>query len=119
MPDVWEEANGFDRHDPSDADLDADRDGLTNAGEWLAGTNPRDSQSVFTLRGSHAASDGFSFRYSTLTGRVYRVQARDLTALAPWSETSVTNGTGSEVEFRQPSAAGDGKLFRVKLEPAP
>ena len=119
MPDVWEEANGFDRHNPADANLDSDRDGLSNAGEWLAGTNPRDSQSVFTLRGPHAASDGFSFRYSTLTGRVYRVQARDLTALASWSETSVTNGTGSEVEFRQPSAAGDGKLFRVKLEPAP
>lgn len=119
MPDVWEAANGLDRDDPADAALDADHDGLTNFGEYLAGTDPRDPQSLFKLRSPLVTAGGFSFRYATLTGRVYRVQTRELIPLATWSESSVTNGIGGEVEFRQPAPTGGAKLFRVKLEPAP
>ncbi|MEM7540792.1 MAG: DUF5060 domain-containing protein [Pseudomonadota bacterium] len=41
MGDNFENANGFDPLDPSDAALDADGDGVSNLGEFLAGTNPR------------------------------------------------------------------------------
>lgn len=41
MPDVWEDANGLDAADPSDAFLDADGDGALNAVEYLAATDPR------------------------------------------------------------------------------
>ncbi len=40
MPDVWEDANGFDRHSAADATGDADGDGLDNRGEYVAGTDP-------------------------------------------------------------------------------
>lgn len=118
MPDVWEAANGLDRDNPSDAALDADHDGLTNFGEYQAGTDPRNPQSFFKLRSPLLTAGGFSFRYSTLTGRVYRVQTRELIPVAAWSESSVTNGTGGEIEFRQSAPLGGAKLFRVKLEPA-
>jgi hypothetical protein len=116
MADAWEEAHGFNKDDPSDAGLDADRDGLINVGEYLAGTDPNDSESVFTLRAPRVMTGTFAFRYSTLAGRLYRVQVRDLTTLAPWSEISVTNGMGSEFEFRQIAATGGAKMFRVNLE---
>lgn len=119
MPDVWEEAHRLDRFDPTDAALDADHDGLNNLGEYLAGTDPNDPQSVFKLHTASTGLDSFSFRYPTVTGRIYRVQSRPLTTPATWSETATTNGTGSEVEFLEMASNVAPKLFRVSLEFAP
>ena len=119
LPDTWEAANRLNEHDPGDALLDADGDRLSNLGEYLAGTNPNDPLSVFALRSPQFATGDFAFQFSTLTGRVYRVQARNLSAFAPWAETSVTPGTGSEIQFRQPASTDLGKMFRVRLELAP
>ncbi len=41
MPDSWELANGFNPFDSSDADGDADQDGLSNRQEAALGTDPR------------------------------------------------------------------------------
>ena len=41
MPDGWEYTYGLDARDPDDANRDADSDGLINLSEYLAGTNPR------------------------------------------------------------------------------
>ncbi|MCW5554683.1 MAG: right-handed parallel beta-helix repeat-containing protein, partial [Verrucomicrobiae bacterium] len=115
MPDIWEEAHGLDRLDPADAVLDADKDGLSNLGEYLAGTDPNDPQSVFKLHSLSAGTAGFSFRYSTVTGRLYRVQARQLNLLTPWSEISFTNGTGGEIEFMELASDSEPRVFRVRL----
>lgn len=40
MPDGWEIAHGLNPHDPRDAYLDPDNDGLTNLAELRAGTDP-------------------------------------------------------------------------------
>ena len=40
MPDDYETDNGFDPLDASDAQMDADSDGVSNVDEYLAGTNP-------------------------------------------------------------------------------
>ncbi|HEY6170243.1 MAG TPA: DUF1800 family protein, partial [Verrucomicrobiae bacterium] len=40
MPDVWEDANAFNKNSAADATQDADADGLNNREEFLAGTNP-------------------------------------------------------------------------------
>ena len=40
MPDAWEDANGLDPSDASDAPLDPDSDGSTNLDEYLQGTDP-------------------------------------------------------------------------------
>lgn len=45
MPDVWEDANLFNKFSAADATQDADSDGLNNRDECLAGTNPRDADS--------------------------------------------------------------------------
>jgi hypothetical protein len=42
MSDQWETFFGLDSLDPADAGSDGDADGVSNLGEWLAGTNPRD-----------------------------------------------------------------------------
>lgn len=118
MPDLWEAVHGLDRDDSGDGILDADADRLINYGEYLAGTNPNDPQSFFALHSPAVITDHFTFRYPTLTGRVYRVQARDLTTFSPWSDASVTNGTGADIEFRGLVSTPDANAFRVKVERA-
>lgn len=58
MPDAWEDANGFDKNDPSDAAGDADGDHLSNLDEFLKGCDPNnpdtDGDSLF---------DGWEVRY--------------------------------------------------------
>ncbi len=43
MPNNWEDANGLDKNDPSDADEDRDLDGLDSLGEYNASTDPNNS----------------------------------------------------------------------------
>jgi len=45
IPDWWETANGLNPADPSDATLDPDIDGLDNAAEYLAATDPNNGDS--------------------------------------------------------------------------
>lgn len=41
MPDLWEDGNGLNKNDPTDAALDADTDGLTNLIEYRTGLDPQ------------------------------------------------------------------------------
>jgi hypothetical protein len=43
IPNNWEDANGLDKNDPSDADDDRDLDGLDSLGEYDASTDPNNS----------------------------------------------------------------------------
>jgi hypothetical protein len=77
LPDAWELAHGLNPADAADAALDADRDGLTNLQEYLAGTDPRDPQSVLKLGGLSAEPGGTNvvvrFRFGAVTNHTYSV----------------------------------------------
>lgn len=60
MPDKWELAHGFDPNDPSDAQEDADGDGLTNLEEYRALSNPLNPDSD---------GDGFTDAEELIYGR--------------------------------------------------
>jgi hypothetical protein len=49
MADWWEDEHGFNKFDPNDAAMDVDVDGQTNLGEFVAGTDPNDIDSVFAV----------------------------------------------------------------------
>ena len=115
MPDEWESAHGFDPMDPSDALADADNDGWSNLGEYLAGTVPRNADSHFVLQDARMEEVSFSFRYATLAGRIYRILMQDLTNPPTWTEVLVFPGTGELGVFREP-VNSHGSLFQVRID---
>lgn len=83
MPDVWERKH---RLDPAgdDAGADGDRDGLGNAQEFIADTDPADPASCLAAAGAPAGS-GFAVRASTSTNRVYALYCASNLAAAVWT----------------------------------
>jgi hypothetical protein len=109
LPDWWEE---FYFGNPTTADpvADDDSDGMTNAAEFLAGTNPLDPDSRLAVTALQVGPEGFSMRFPTVTGKVYAVEYSD--TLAAWSVLAFgILGTGGMVEFNDQSAAGNSQRF--------
>ena len=85
VPDDWELAHGMNADDPSDGALDEDGDGLTNAQEYLAGTDPRDAASCLRLVDlGPVASNGWRMSFSAVAGRTYVVEMCDSIGSGIW-----------------------------------
>lgn len=108
LPDGWELWH-FGTTTQALGAADTDLDGLANAGEYLAGTDPTNQLSVFTLLEPDASRHPLSLRWSSVTGRVYTVlhvtelgSALAPTVLAVQSATS----TVSQVSIDDSAPAG-------------
>ena len=75
MPDSWETTQGLDPQDEGDALLDADSDGLTNAQEYAAETDPHDADSGLTLEVTRLANGMLRVSFAGVQGRSYSLQA--------------------------------------------
>ncbi len=86
-PCSWIEFHNLDGADPEAVDLlDHDGDGMLAWEEYLAGTDPRDPHSLLSVKVESAAggADGFTLRWSSTAGRIYRVlSSTDLRILTP------------------------------------
>ena len=75
MPDRWELANGLDPKDAADALLDADAEGLANANEYAAGTDPKDPASCLVLKITRLDNGLLRMAFVALEGRSYLLQS--------------------------------------------
>src|SRR5262249_42226073 len=104
-----------------DDNADNDGDGLTNAQEYFAGTNPNDPQSTFTVSAiTPQGGSGFQVTWPSQLGIPYRVQWKDSLTDPMWqSITPDFTGTGSAMNFLDDGTQTGGlflqRFYRVEV----
>lgn len=116
-PDGWETANGFDANSPADAVLDADGDGLSNVGEYLTGTNPRDARNVLRIERIAGVGDGLAalIQFQAASNTTYTVESRELTGEQPWLRLADVPAfaTAREVTVTNHTSPGTLRMYRL------
>jgi len=115
MADDWELAHGFNPADRNDAIQDADGDGHNNLQEYLAGTDPRDANSVMRVTTVQLDAATFRIGFTTVLGKGYAVERATNLVSQSW-ETVFNNvaGTGAIVQVVAALQAGQA-IYRVRL----
>jgi hypothetical protein len=119
MPDAWENANGLNPNNPSDAAQDSDSDGMTNQQEYLAGTNPRNGSSVFRIAGLTRLTNDLVLRFNTVNGRTYAIERASGVPPTNWlSITNVASGSDGILSITNKGAgSGNQGYFRIRITP--
>lgn len=93
MPTAFESANGLSDSNAADAALDNDGDGASNLNEYLAGTNPNSSASLFALSGASLAAGNVTVTAPVVANHYYRLYYS--TDLQTWAEAGRALPTAS------------------------
>ena len=92
MPDGWETAFSLNPINADDAAIDSDNDGVRNRDEWIANTDPSDSNSWFRIINISSTTERVVY-FPSSDSRVYTLEwTRDLQDQHAW--TNVPNQTG-------------------------
>jgi hypothetical protein len=92
---------------------DDDGDGQTNADELIAGTDPLNPNSRFTIETILATPTGTTLTWTAALGKTYTVEARDDLSSGVWVPiaSGLTNGTYTD-SIISPSR----KFYRLKVQ---
>ncbi|MGK0186236.1 MAG: hypothetical protein ACI9R3_002019, partial [Verrucomicrobiales bacterium] len=117
-PDTWEESNGLNSQ-VADADADIDSDGASNLNEYLAGTDPRDTGSVFRISNfTYSRESGqIDIEWRCVVGRTYAIETSD--DLQDWTIVPGSEITANEAKIAHRfSQQGNNEThYRVRLLP--
>jgi subtilisin family serine protease len=98
--------------------LDSDGDGQSDWEEILAGTNPRDAQSVLGIKQIRPNRDGSkTISWVSVPGKTYCVQYKEAVADAHWKDIPgyvMAEGSGAS-KTDHPSSGASQRIYRVKL----
>jgi hypothetical protein len=89
------------------AGADPDHDGVPNMAEYVAGTDPLDSSSVFHIQAGRNPDGDLNLTWSVQTGRVYRLECKSSLDQTNW-DTVADNLTGA-----------GGAVFQTNVPPPP
>ncbi|HOY57671.1 MAG TPA: thrombospondin type 3 repeat-containing protein [Verrucomicrobiota bacterium] len=119
LPDAWEEQHFGSREAPCGRpEDDPDGDGLNNAQEHAAGTDPHDPSSCLRLVSTQWTGRSLLVRFATVKGRAYVVEFRQPIKGAPWIPQATLEGTGDVVQASVCGSESSPEGFsRVRLTP--
>lgn len=117
MSDEWEIAHGFNPSDASDRDLDQDGDGQSNYAEFVAGTDPWNTESYFRAE-AMALDPSLRVRFNAVSGRVYRLQLSTNLMSGYWSNIAERVADSNAVQWLDHPATPQGlRYYRMTVEP--
>jgi hypothetical protein len=114
MPDAWE-LNHFGTL-ARNGSGDFDNDGLTDLGEYLAGTEPDDPASALRLTLDPVPGEGALLQFTARAGRWYTLQSRDRLSDGAWLKVQDVPAGTSERAVQIPIApTEDSRFYRLML----
>jgi hypothetical protein len=117
----WRQTNFGTTANTGDAadDADPDGDGMTNAQEFPAGTDPRNAASVFRVSGLAIDDNHVLLSFPTVAGRIYRLERSDGLLGNPWTPVQENiPGTGGILQLTDPAGFLQPKRFyRIVVSP--
>jgi hypothetical protein len=119
MTDAYEDANDLDKNDDSDRDLDLDGDGQSNLHEFLAGTAANDSSSTLKITSVSRNATTGTINWSSVPGKTYRVDfSYDL---LEWDDAEINFPSGGDTTTTGPVNLGafgnpTELYFRVRVQ---
>ena len=103
---------------PHPPEIDSDQDGLSDLGEFLAGTEPNNATSLLKLLSARARPDGaIQLAWSSAPGRLYRIwSSPDMLSWSPTGDwvKGLAGQTGAILPVPKGSVTG---FFRVEVRP--
>ncbi|RFC45278.1 MAG: hypothetical protein DVB23_002038 [Verrucomicrobia bacterium] len=94
---------------------DDDGDGMTEAAEIIAGTNPLDANSRFTVANVQLTSTQVMLTWPSVSGKTYRIQwSNDLSSWSDVADSDVT-ATGSTTSRTMSVTPSERQFYRVTI----
>jgi hypothetical protein len=101
-------------------DVDADGDGAPNWQEYLAGTDPTNSNSVFEFNSAGISTNGVSglaLSWLTAPGKTYILETIPALGGQSWTPINTNTGDGYTYQFIQTKYNGNAQFYRILLQP--
>ena len=109
----WEIQFGFNPNLASDGGLDSDGDGMTNADEYRAGTDPTDDESFLAVNTLSVGSPA-TLAFYAISNRSYVVEFNDELDPGTWARLTVVPAPGTNgVQTVTDPAASPSRFYRL------
>jgi hypothetical protein len=114
MDDRWEKQ--FFAGSGMGPDEDFDHDGVSNADEFTANTDPTDPKSFTQLQAIRSASGAVELRWKGEPNRAYRIQSSDSLSSPTWQLHDFSSlGTGAPMQWSPPIDETTERYYRLMM----
>ena len=116
LPNWWEAQYFNGSTTAAVASDDSDGDGLTNAQEFVSGTNPQSGASALRVTNMATASGAIEIQFASVFGKSYQLEYKDNITDASWNSLGAPiTGTGGVVPVSDSVGTNAHRVYRLRL----